>query len=165
MLAGEKSNRNTGGAASVDLFTRALEQIQSLGKAADPRLMLRIKQGRAGPLHAMGRIEDSLLDYEGAITLARQLADPHTALACITGVPLLIYNTTLKDKVPHFCEQGLQLARELDNALASMGEAIQILKDVGNPRPIWQARESLASVYEKMRRGSEARDQWGAAAG
>jgi hypothetical protein len=39
-----------------------------------------------------------------------------------------------------------------------------ILKEVGNPRQLWQAYASLASAYDKLGRESEAREQWGAAA-
>jgi Flp pilus assembly protein TadD len=45
-----------------------------------------------------------------------------------------------------------------------MSEAILILKEVGNPRQLWEAHTSLALAYEKLRRESEAREQWGAAA-
>ena len=45
-----------------------------------------------------------------------------------------------------------------------MSEAILILKEVGNPRQLWEAHASLALAYEKLRRESEAREQWGAAA-
>jgi tetratricopeptide (TPR) repeat protein len=53
---------------------------------------------------------------------------------------------------------------DFDNAISSMSEAILILKEVGNPRQLWQAYASMASVYDKLRRGSEAREQRGAAA-
>ena len=53
---------------------------------------------------------------------------------------------------------------EFDKAISSMSEAILILKEVGNPRQLWEAHTSLASAYEKLRRESEAREQWGAAA-
>jgi tetratricopeptide (TPR) repeat protein len=53
---------------------------------------------------------------------------------------------------------------EFDHAISSINEAILILKEVGNPRQLWEAHASLASVYDKLRRRSEARDQWGAAA-
>jgi hypothetical protein len=46
-----------------------------------------------------------------------------------------------------------------------MGEAIQILAEVGNPRQLWEAHSSLATLYHKLRRESEAREQWSAAAG
>ncbi len=55
--------------------------------------------------------------------------------------------------------------KESDNAIRSLSEAIQILKEVGNPRQLWQAYASLASAYDKLRRGGEAREQWAAAAG
>ncbi len=51
-----------------------------------------------------------------------------------------------------------------DNAVRSLSEAILILKEVGNPRQLWQTHASLASAYDKLRRESEAREQWGAAA-
>jgi tetratricopeptide (TPR) repeat protein len=54
--------------------------------------------------------------------------------------------------------------KEFDHAISSISEAILILKEVGNPRQLWEAYASLASVYDKLRRGSEAREQWGAAA-
>ena len=53
---------------------------------------------------------------------------------------------------------------ELDKAISSICEAILILKEVGNPRQLWEAHASLASAYGKLRRRSEAREQWGAAA-
>jgi class 3 adenylate cyclase/tetratricopeptide (TPR) repeat protein len=53
---------------------------------------------------------------------------------------------------------------EFDHAISSINEAILILKEVGNPRQLWEAHASLASVYDNLRRGSEAREQWGAAA-
>jgi tetratricopeptide (TPR) repeat protein len=54
--------------------------------------------------------------------------------------------------------------KEFDLAISSISKAILILKEVGNPRQLWEAHTSLASAYEKLRRESEARDQWGAAA-
>jgi class 3 adenylate cyclase/tetratricopeptide (TPR) repeat protein len=60
----------------------------------------------------------------------------------------------------------IQMRRgEFDQARASLGEAIRILGEVGNPRQLWQAHGSLASAYERMGRNSEAREQWGAAVG
>ena len=53
---------------------------------------------------------------------------------------------------------------EYDNAVSSMAEAIQILKEVGNPRQLWEAHASLASAYDTLQRESEAHDQWAAAA-
>jgi class 3 adenylate cyclase/tetratricopeptide (TPR) repeat protein len=53
---------------------------------------------------------------------------------------------------------------EFHNAIQSLSEAILILKEVGNPRQLWEAHTSLASAYEKLRRESEAKEQRGAAA-
>ena len=53
---------------------------------------------------------------------------------------------------------------EFDQARAGLGEAIRILGEVGNPRQLWQVHGSLASTYERMGRGSEAREQWSKAA-
>jgi tetratricopeptide (TPR) repeat protein len=60
--------------------------------------------------------------------------------------------------------EGQMKRKESDNAIRSLNEAILILKEVGNPRQLWQAHASLASAYDKLRRVSEAREQWGAAA-
>ena len=54
--------------------------------------------------------------------------------------------------------------KEFDRAISSISEAILILKEVGNPRQLWEAHTSLALAYKKLRRESEAREQWGAAA-
>ena len=51
-----------------------------------------------------------------------------------------------------------------ENAFANLGEAISILKEVGNPRQLWQAHASLASAYNKQGRHREEREHWGAAA-
>ena len=51
-----------------------------------------------------------------------------------------------------------------DEALQTLNEAIALLREVGNPRQLWQAHASLASAYEQMGRATEAKAQWGAAA-
>jgi tetratricopeptide (TPR) repeat protein len=59
----------------------------------------------------------------------------------------------------------VQMKRNESNAaISSVREAILILKEVGNPRQLWQAHASLAAAYDKLNRLSEAREQWGAAA-
>ncbi len=52
---------------------------------------------------------------------------------------------------------------ESDNAIRSLNEAVSILKEVGNPRQLWEAHASLASVYDRVQHGSDARAHWGAA--
>jgi tetratricopeptide (TPR) repeat protein len=54
--------------------------------------------------------------------------------------------------------------KEIDNAVNSLNEAIQVLKEVGNPRYLWQAHASLASGLAKHKCSSDAREHWGAAA-
>ncbi len=53
---------------------------------------------------------------------------------------------------------------EIDNAVNSLNEAILVLKEVGNPRQLWQAHASLASGLAKHKHTSDAREHWGAAA-
>jgi tetratricopeptide (TPR) repeat protein len=53
---------------------------------------------------------------------------------------------------------------EIDNAVYSLNEAIQVLKEVGNPRQLWQAHASLASGLAEHKRTGDAREHWGAAA-
>ncbi len=51
-----------------------------------------------------------------------------------------------------------------DAAFENLNNAIDILKEVGNPRQLWQAHNSLAMAFDQLGRSSEAREQWGAAA-
>jgi class 3 adenylate cyclase/tetratricopeptide (TPR) repeat protein len=53
---------------------------------------------------------------------------------------------------------------EMDNAINSISEGILVLKEVGNPRQLWEAHSSLATGLGKLGRTSEAREHWGAAA-
>jgi len=54
--------------------------------------------------------------------------------------------------------------KESDNALNHFNEALSILREVGNPRQLWQAHSSLASAFSSLGRSSEAGEQWGSAA-
>jgi len=51
-----------------------------------------------------------------------------------------------------------------ENALTNLGKAIDILKNVDNPRQLWQTHASLASVFNKLGKHSEEHEQWGMAA-
>jgi hypothetical protein len=53
---------------------------------------------------------------------------------------------------------------EIDNAINSVSEGILVLKEVGNPRQLWEAHSSLATGLGKLGRTSEAREHWGTAA-
>jgi ATP/maltotriose-dependent transcriptional regulator MalT len=53
---------------------------------------------------------------------------------------------------------------EFEKAIENFGEAIVILKEVGNPRQLWRAHTSLAAAYSQLGRFSEEQAQWGAAA-
>jgi tetratricopeptide (TPR) repeat protein len=147
ILAGEKSNRNQAADAAVDFFTRALNRIEESEKTADSELVLRIREGRAGPLHAMGRIEESLEDYQETIRIARELGHQQTVLNSLVSIPLLIYNTTFKDKVPEICEQGLELAR----ALKDRGAESRIITTHAYWRYLWldtDEYETIQHAYE-----------------
>jgi len=50
-----------------------------------------------------------------------------------------------------------------DQATAYIGEAIEILQKVGNPRQLWEAQAALGRTFEQLGRNSEAKEQWGAA--
>jgi len=59
----------------------------------------------------------------------------------------------------------IQFSRdEVDNAINSVNEGILVLKEVGNPRQLWEAHASLASGLGKLGRTSDAREHWGTAA-
>jgi class 3 adenylate cyclase/tetratricopeptide (TPR) repeat protein len=146
VLAGEKSNQSQAASAAVNFFTRALNQIERPDKAPDPNLMLRIRAGRAGPLHTMGKIEESLVDYQEAIRVAREVGDQQMLLGCLTGVPMLIYNTKLKDEVPHFCEQGLELAR----VLGDEGAEARIMASYAYWRYLWKGSDEYETFYQAL---------------
>jgi tetratricopeptide (TPR) repeat protein len=59
----------------------------------------------------------------------------------------------------------LYLSRnEPENAVKNISEGVKTLKEVGNRKQLWQAHASLASAFVELKRFSEAREQWGAAA-
>jgi class 3 adenylate cyclase/tetratricopeptide (TPR) repeat protein len=113
VLAGEKSHRSQAAHTTVEFYTRALKQIEKADRPADPDLMMQIRKGLADSLHGMGKIEEGYENYQEAIQLARESGDQPKLLDILSGIPFLIYNTTLADKTPYICEQGLELARDL----------------------------------------------------
>jgi len=87
--------------------------------------------------------------------------------------PIVLRNlgTAKKEQVKKYEGRFLRLLGEVqvrrgefDQARTSLGQAIRLLDEVGNPRQRWQAHGSLASAYERMDRSSEAREEWGKAA-
>ncbi len=59
----------------------------------------------------------------------------------------------------------IQIKRnEFDNAFSNLRKAIHILKEVSNYRQLWQTYSAIASAYNKLRRFSEAKENWGSAA-
>jgi hypothetical protein len=52
---------------------------------------------------------------------------------------------------------------EFDKSIENFGEAIVILKEIGNPRQLWQVHTSLAAAYNQLGRFSEEQEQLGAA--
>lgn len=121
VLAGEKSNRAMSASTAVGFFSRALDLIEESKRPQDPSLVLKIRMGRARSLHIIGEIESALEDFEQAVRLASELDDKKTVLKCLFEIPYVIYNTTLKDRVPHYCKQALDLARRLKDTGAEAG--------------------------------------------
>ena len=113
VLAGEKSNLSQAAHTTVDFCMRALTRIDKSDRAADPDLMMKIREGLAASFHVMGRIEESFENYQEAVRLARESGDQPKLLSFLSAIPHVIYNTTLKDKTHHVCEEGLKLARDL----------------------------------------------------
>lgn len=69
-----------------------------------------------------------------AIRLATELNDQKTALRCLSEIPWVIYNTTLKDKVPEYSKQALDLARSLKDT----GAEAMIISQDAYWRYLWQ---------------------------
>ncbi len=146
VLAGEKSNQCMAASAAVDFFTRALGQIERTGKRPDPGLVLRIRAGRASPLHTTGKIEESFGDYQEAIRLAKEMGDDQTALNCLMAIPTLIYNTRLNSQVPQFCEEGLGLARALGDKGAEAGS----IANLAFWRHVWHGHDDFEALYRAL---------------
>jgi len=146
VLAGEKSNKIHSPPPAIDFFSRALNQIEKSERTPDPKLMLRIREGRAGSLHAMGKIEKSFEDYQETIQLAQETGDQQTHLRCLTEIPFLIYPTTLKEKLPDYCEQGLEVAR----ALGDIGAEARIKAVYAFWRHIWHGADVLEEVNQVL---------------
>jgi tetratricopeptide (TPR) repeat protein len=53
---------------------------------------------------------------------------------------------------------------EHEKAIKTLNDAIHVLKEVENPRQLWQAHASLGSVFGELNRYSESHEHWGAAA-
>ena len=113
VLAGDKSFRSQAAHTTVDFCMRALTQIDKSDRAADPDLMMKIREGLAVSFHVMGRIEESFENCQEAIRFARKSGNQPKLLEFLSTTPPLIYNTTLTDKTPHICEEGLKVARDL----------------------------------------------------
>ena len=146
ILAGEKSNSNQAATAAVVFFTKALNQIEKSDKPSEPRVRMRIRAGRAVPLHSQGKIEESLQDYEEALRLARTLGDQQMVLRCLTGIPVLIYNTTYKDRVPQYCEQGLEVAR----SLGDRGAESLIMSAYAYWQAVWNESDESATMQRAL---------------
>jgi len=147
VLAGEKSGRTQAAHAAVNFFTRALAQIECSGREADPGLLMRIREGRAVSSHVIEDIEQSFADYQEAIRLARSAGDRGKLLHFLSLAPWPIYNTTLKDRVPALCEEGLELAQ----ALGDRGAEGLIMGTHAYWRYQWQGSDEYATI----RRGFE----------
>ena len=145
IMAGEKSNSSFAANAAVNFFNSATCLIEKSNKDHDRTLMMRIRIGRAKPLLAMGEVEKSLNDYEVASRLAYEQDDKQAALECLCEIPGVIYNTTLKDKVPGYCEQALDLA----HFLGDKGAEARIQLHHAYWRYLWQN----ADEYENIKTG------------
>jgi tetratricopeptide (TPR) repeat protein len=53
---------------------------------------------------------------------------------------------------------------ECEDAIGDLREAIAVLKEVGNPRQLWQAHSALGTAFDQSGRLGEAREQRHAAA-
>jgi class 3 adenylate cyclase/tetratricopeptide (TPR) repeat protein len=142
VLAGEKSYRSQAAHSVVDFYTRALNQIEKANRAADPELMTQIREKLAYSYHSMGKTEESYENFQEAILFAKESGDQLKLLEILSGTSYLIYNTTLKDKMPRFCEQGLKLAR----ALGDKGAEALITSTHAYWRYQWQGSDEYETI-------------------
>jgi class 3 adenylate cyclase/tetratricopeptide (TPR) repeat protein/ribosomal protein L40E len=154
ILAGEKSNKSEAAASALDFFTRALNLVEKTGKALDSRRMLGLRMERANALRVMGRIEESVSDLKEAIRLGRELDDQQTVLESLSLIPLIIYNTTLKDEIPRVCQEGIELARKLGNK----GMEARISALFAFSRHVWGLADGQQIMEEVLAQANSAGD-------
>ena len=53
---------------------------------------------------------------------------------------------------------------KFEDAFGQMAQSIALLKEVGNPRQLWESHASLGHAFDQAGRSGDAREQWGAAA-
>jgi tetratricopeptide (TPR) repeat protein len=146
VLAGEKSNRAMAASTAVNFLRKAIELLQSSKSPQDPILALRIRIERARSLQIMGEIDNSVMDFEEAIGLSNKLGDKETALALLSEIPWVIYNTSLKDKVPGYCDQALDLAKSLNDKGAEAG----IVVTLAYWRYLWEESDEIRTCEDAL---------------
>jgi hypothetical protein len=85
--------------------------------------------------------------------LARETGDQQKLLKCCIEITSVLQNTTFKDKVPGFCEQGLELAC----ALGDKGSEALIMVRQGAWRYMWQDTDESATLEEALRMAEESK--------
>jgi len=151
VLAGEKSLGNEAVNTAVDFFTRALDQNKRSGKPFDPQMMMRIKTGRAPSYYNMGKIEQSIEDYEDAVRLAEETGNQKLAMDCLASIPMIIYNTKFNNKVPYFCERGLELARSLEDK----GSEARLMMFHAFWELVWKGTDTINTMNAALRLAKE----------
>jgi len=146
VLAGEKSNNALAASTAVNFYNKALELIKKSNQSQDSTLALKVRMGRARPLLIMGEIDKTLNDFEEAIRISNKLGDKQSALTCLCEIPHVIYNTTLNDKVPEYCDQAMDLAKSLNDSGA---EALTILNHA-YWRNIWEDTDEIQTCENAL---------------
>lgn len=154
VLSGEKSNRIQAASSAVDFFTRALNQTKISEKPVRPELLMRIRSGRANPLSSMGKIEESVEDFQEAMRIGRELGEQKKVLNCLAQLPFLLYNTALKDEVPGLCDEGLSLARTLQDKSAEA----RIAASYAYWRYLWKHTPEYETFLEALKLAKESAD-------
>jgi hypothetical protein len=124
-------------------------------------------QGSKGETFSYNRYQwESRMNYHAAqICLLRN--DLYQAGAIIQDNLKKVRDELMKKREGSFLRLlgELQIRRnEHEKAIQTLNDAILILKEVENPRQLWQAHASLGLAFEGLNRRSEGRGQWGAAA-
>ena len=99
----------------------------------------------------MGKIEESLEDYKEAIRIAREIGDQKLLLGCLNSITWAVYNTTFKDDVPNYCEQGLELAR----ALKDKGAEARLMANYAYWRYHWQGSDEYETIEHAFEMAEE----------
>jgi len=146
VLAGEKSNKAMAANTAVTFFSKAINLIQSSKVPQDPTLVLNIKIERARSFQFLGEVDNSIKDFEEALSLSDELGNQEATFEILSEIPSVIYNTSYKDKVPDYCGQAMRLAKSINVP----GAEAPIIAIHSYWRYVWEDADEIEAIENAL---------------